>query len=227
MVKFNPVKVLLVISHPDTGSFTHAAAAAARAALEGLGHTVIPHDLYAEGWDPVMPASELARGISLDEGVQRHAAELESSGGLLVVHPDWWGQAPAILKGWVDRVFRPGVAYEYEGEEFREKTRIPLLTGKTGLVLCPTDSEDIRAATRLRELWEDVILGFCGMRARCVVFPGMHGASPARRRENLRRVEAAVRECFPSSRAAGTEAGAPAGAAEPTLFPGSSPLLPS
>jgi putative NADPH-quinone reductase len=197
------VRALLIVCHPEPGSFTHAAASAAREVLEGLGHSVILHDLYAEGFDPVLTAAELARRYSLDETVQAHSRELEECGGLLVFHPDWWGQLPAMLKGWVDRVFRPGLAYEFEGGEFGPKSRVPLLAGKKGLVFCPSDSEDPDSVHRLESLWNQAIFGYCGMRGACVVFTGMHEASPARRQEHLRTVRRVTGQTFPA------EAGAP------------------
>jgi putative NADPH-quinone reductase len=203
LVKFNPVKVLLIVCHPEPTSFTHAAASAAREVLEGLGHSVILHDLYAEGFDPVLSAAELARRYSLDGTVQAYSRELEECAGLLVFHPDWWGQPPAMLKGWVDRVLRPGLAYEFEGGEFERKSRVPLLAGKRGLVFCPSDSEDPESAHRLEGLWTQAVLGYCGMSGTCVVLTGMHQASPARRREHLDTVRRVTGRTFP------LEAGAP------------------
>ena len=50
--------------------------------------------------------------------VQRHCDEISRADGIIIVHPNWWGQPPAILKGWVDRLLRPGVAYEFlEGDK--------------------------------------------------------------------------------------------------------------
>ena len=46
--------------------------------------------------------------------VEKHLQyEISVADGVVIIHPNWWGQSPAILKGWVDRVIRPGVAYEF------------------------------------------------------------------------------------------------------------------
>ncbi len=45
---------------------------------------------------------------------EKYADELMASDLLIFVHPNWWGQPPAILKGWIDRVFRPGLTYRFE-----------------------------------------------------------------------------------------------------------------
>ncbi len=206
LVKFNPVQVLIILCHPGRASFNHAAAAVTRRTLEELGHTVVFHDLYAEGFNPVLSAAELLRRYSLDETVQTHTRELEESAGLVILHPDWWGQPPAVLKGWIDRVFRPGIAYEFEGAEFSQKSKVNLLAGKRGLVLCTTDSTDEESARRLQRLWNESILGYCGMSSTCVVFTGMHQTAPAERQAYLDRVRQSVTDTFPREQTASATA---------------------
>jgi len=57
--------------------------------------------------------------------IQRHCAEIRQADGLVIVHPNWWGEPPAMLKGWVDRVLRAGVAYDFppgpQGARFSKK----------------------------------------------------------------------------------------------------------
>jgi len=51
--------------------------------------------------------------------------KFSEASGIVIVHPNWWGQPPAILKGWVDRVLRPGVAYEFtEGDQGKVSPKI-------------------------------------------------------------------------------------------------------
>ncbi len=171
-------------------------AAAAQEFLQSLGHDVITHDLYKEGFDPVLGAPELARSFSLDELVQVHCRELSACDGLLIFHPDWWGQPPAVLKGWLDRVFRQGVAYDLGGDA-EEKDWIPLLKGKKGLVFCTSDAKDGGPRT-LEALWTDVILGRCGMKAECHVIRNMRGSDPALRRAWLESMVETIWEWFPA-----------------------------
>ena len=81
------------------------------------------------------------------------------------MHPNWWGQPPAILKGWIDRVLRQGVAYEF-GPAGR---RSALLTGKTAVVLTtsntPRDDELRLFGDPLENLWKNCVFGFCGVRS--------------------------------------------------------------
>jgi len=195
--------VLEILCHPMAGSLNHAIAARARERLASLGHPVVYHDLYAEGFDPVLPADEIARGFSFDERVLAHQRDVTSADGLLVVHPDWWGQPPAMLKGWLDRVLRPGVAYEFSGGDFEEKRRVPLLSGKTALVICTSDAPEGRSLQALRTLWEEGILGWCGLAASCVTFAEARRSSASRRLHWMRQIDARIAAAFPPA-AAGT-----------------------
>jgi len=191
------MKIVQVLCHPRPGSFNSAMAAASQESLQSLGHDVITHDLYREGFDPVLGAPELARSYSLDELVQVHCRELTACDGLLIFHPDWWGQPPALLKGWLDRVFRQGFAYELGGDA-EEKDWIPLLTGKKGLVFCTSDAKDDEPRT-LETLWTDVILCRCGMKAECHVMRDMRNTDPASRRAWLESMIDRISEWFPAT----------------------------
>lgn len=111
--------VVLVVAHPRPDSLNHALARRLGDAVARAGGRLVTHDLYAEGFDPVLPAEEsfvvgrdLHRGgPSGDPLLDRHRADLATADALVVVHPVWWGMPPAILAGWLDRVLVPGVAY--------------------------------------------------------------------------------------------------------------------
>lgn len=105
------MNISLLLAHPNPESFNHAVAEAAAATLTGAGHDVSFHDLHAEGFDPVMTTREVLEHRSDDPRVERHCDELRYAGGLVVVHPVWFDQPPAILKGWIDRVVRQQVAF--------------------------------------------------------------------------------------------------------------------
>lgn len=106
--------VLMIFAHPRADSFSAALRDAARAALESAGHAVELRDLYAEGFDPVLSAEERARYHTEGEnehGIEHHAAALRRAEALVLVYPTWWYGMPAMLKGWLDRVWSPGVAF--------------------------------------------------------------------------------------------------------------------
>jgi putative NADPH-quinone reductase len=92
------------------------------------------HDLYNEQFDPVQPTGEAGNRSSSSELVERHCRQLADADLILIFHPNWWGQPPAILKGWIDRVFRPGVAYDYPPDVGPEGAPIGLLRAACGLV---------------------------------------------------------------------------------------------
>jgi NAD(P)H dehydrogenase (quinone) len=111
------MKISIILAHPNIGSFNHAIAEASAKTLRQNGHEVVLHDLYHENFNPILPYSEIPKSAPVDLEIQRHCEDIISSDDIIVVHPNWWGQPPAILKGWIDRVIRPGVAYEFlEGD---------------------------------------------------------------------------------------------------------------
>jgi NAD(P)H dehydrogenase (quinone) len=193
------VTVLEVLCHPRPGSLNHAIADRAQRDLERRGHLVRFHDLYAERFDPVLSEEELARKFSLDDQVQLHTRELVEAGGLLLIHPDWWGQPPAMLKGWIDRVFRPGIAYEFEGGEFERKTRAPLLKGKRAVVICTSDAFEGEGLWRLEALWNDGVLRYCGMEPSFLAIPEVSRSSPGARLEWMRKIDQLLAAAFPQA----------------------------
>jgi putative NADPH-quinone reductase len=159
--------VMVILAHPKQGSFNHAIAEAVVAALRASGHRALFHDLYQERFDPVLPLSEIRAGAELDPLVAQHCREVASCDGLAIVHPNWWGGPPAILKGWVDRVLRAGVAYRFETGDDGEGVPVPLLRARSALVLNTTDTplERERAVfgDPLESVWKNCILRYCGV----------------------------------------------------------------
>jgi putative NADPH-quinone reductase len=197
------VRVSVILGHPDPKSLNHAIANAAVDALRALGHEVRFHDLQAEGFDPVLPAGEAARGAALPPLVARHCAEITEAEGLILVHPNWWGQPPAVLKGWVDRVLRPGVAYEFLPGDGGEGVPTGLLKPMTALVLntsnTPAAREQAVFGDPLERIWVDCILGLCGIKK---VVRRMFGvvctSTQDERAAWLAEVDALVRREFPA-----------------------------
>jgi NAD(P)H dehydrogenase (quinone) len=140
---------LVVVSHPSPTSLNHALARRAAQALATGGHDVVLADLYAEGFDPVLPAAELdvaATGTAAtrDPLVARHQEHLRRAAVLVVVHPNWWGKPPAMMAGWIDRVLAPGVAYRLDrGDGLPE----PLLGLRRLVVLNTSETDPAREAT--------------------------------------------------------------------------------
>ncbi|NMN95499.1 NAD(P)H oxidoreductase [Antrihabitans stalactiti] len=107
---------LVVSVHPRSNSLTAASSARARDKLVADGHTVDYLDLYAEGFDPsLLPDDEPDWADSAKEysaEVRSHMARVAAADVIVVVFPVWWFGLPAMAKGWVDRVWNRGFAYE-------------------------------------------------------------------------------------------------------------------
>lgn len=109
------MRVLMVYCHPLDSSYNAALRDRALQALRDGGHEVELVDLYRERFDPVLGADErrtyLADTAVNIAGVQRHVDLLRWAEGLLFVYPTWWYGPPAMLKGWFERTWLPGVAF--------------------------------------------------------------------------------------------------------------------
>jgi len=129
---------------------------------------VMFHDLYAERFDPVLAGREVPRNARLNGITRAHCRELAGADGVVVVHPNWWGQPPAILKGWIDRVVRPGVAYEFEEGDSGEGVPVGLLKARAAIVFNTSNTGRRREkkvfGDPLETLWKNCVFGLCGVR---------------------------------------------------------------
>ncbi|UYG04557.1 NAD(P)H-dependent oxidoreductase [Halomonas sp. LR3S48] len=106
---------LVVKAHPLPESLCSSLTSHIVGRLERAGHTVEVEDLYARGFAPPLTAGERQSYFDHYAG-QQVAAEIErllSAEAVVLVFPTWWFGFPAILKGWFDRVWAPGVAYDH------------------------------------------------------------------------------------------------------------------
>jgi NAD(P)H dehydrogenase (quinone) len=158
---------LIIVANPGTASFSHAMADVARQVLADHDYDIAFHDLYAEQFDPVQPTGEMANTSSADSAIEQHCAELARADLILIFHPNWWGQPPAILKGWVDRVFRLNTAYAYPPGVGPEGVPVGLLRARHALVFntsnTPPEREAALFGDPLDTLWKRCIFGLCGL----------------------------------------------------------------
>jgi NAD(P)H dehydrogenase (quinone) len=182
------VRILVLFAHPGRKSFNHAILERVRKSV-GV-HEVIVHDLYEQNFAPVLTEPEILRRFSFDPEIQDHVQHLRAADALVVIHPDWWGQPPAILKGWLDRVLGPGTAYDYEGPEFGRKHARPLLSHIRGLVFVTSDADPSKIGPLFDMIWQDRVFSFCGIQSVAVeVFGDMRNATPRVRSAHLKKVE--------------------------------------
>jgi putative NADPH-quinone reductase len=161
------MNISILLASPNPTSFNHALAEAARAAAAARGHTVHLRDLYAERFDPVLPAAELARDATLPPEIERHCQEIGEADGIVVVHPNWWSAPPAILRGWADRCLRPGRAYNFVPDGQGGARPVGLLKARVAVVLntanTPQDKEESLYGDPLQTHWVKVVFGLCGV----------------------------------------------------------------
>ena len=109
------MNTLVIYCHPDAGSFTAAVKDVVVETLRTGGHDVRVRDLYDERFDPRFSAEERRTHMSPGPhaSVTAHAEELHWCRHLVLVYPTWWSGPPAMLKGWMDRVWVRGVAWDF------------------------------------------------------------------------------------------------------------------
>lgn len=121
-----PRRVLVIHCHPCTEGFIPAAFEQVQAGLAASGAEVRSHDLYREEFVPELSADEHRRHLrpGVSDDVRQHADDLRWCDTLVLVYPTWWSGQPAMLKGWIDRVWASGVAWELPDGASRLEPRL-------------------------------------------------------------------------------------------------------
>lgn len=214
------MKVLSVLGHPEPRSFGAALAATAEQVLTGAGHEVVTSDLYRMGWQAAVGPADFAERADPDflnvpreqehavaagtlPAVVRAEQDKVTEADLVLFHfPIWWYSMPAIMKGWVDRVFARGFAYgagrKYDSGPFRGKrAMLAVTTGTAGTLYEPHGIDgDLHSV-----LWpiHNGILAYTGFTVLPPFAAWMPGGVPAEERgrylegyaERLRRLDEA------------------------------------
>lgn len=149
-------KILIVHAHPDSASLTRQLATTAADALESAGHKVMESDLYGMGFKAVFDGADFPdrndperlhfagesfhafSGGYQTADVVREQEKLLAADALILQFPLWWFSMPAILKGWIDRVWACGLAYNYQGQGNRLRYGEGAFAGKRALVSVTT-----------------------------------------------------------------------------------------
>lgn len=111
------MRILVLYAHPDPESYVAALHRTVVDTLSARGHEVDDCDLYAEGFDPVLSLAERRGYHRIPDNVApvaAYVARLRAAEGLVLVNPVWNFGFPAVLKGFLDRVFLPGVSFTIE-----------------------------------------------------------------------------------------------------------------
>src|SRR3981189_2805881 len=153
---------LVVVAHPDEASFNHVIARHSAAALEAVGFTTHLCDLYADNFDPVITKEEMRGQRTEDHLTTTYIRLLASAEVLVIVHPNCWGSPPAMMKGWMDRVFAEGSAYAFEKSCDQGDVPKGLLQTKVALVFNTSNTDEERERVvfgdPLERIWKDCLL---------------------------------------------------------------------
>jgi len=161
------MKVLIVYAHPNPQSFNHAILESFTKGLTEAKHTYEVIDLYAIKFNPVLSIEDLVKrseGKVSDE-LKGHQEKISQAQGIVFIYPIWWYDPPAILKGWIDRVFSVGFAYMID---IKEGKAWGLLKNQKALIIntaggMEEDAKLTGSTDALKKIEDDLIFRFCGI----------------------------------------------------------------
>jgi NAD(P)H dehydrogenase (quinone) len=158
------VKHAVIFAHPKPQSFTGSVAKAYEDAARRLGHSVVMRDLYRMGFDPRLGENELPFAADFQPGADVLAERkmLEDADVFALVYPLWLNAPPAILKGYLERVFGFGFAYGKEGRSH------PLLRGRSLISFSSSGAplhwvQETGALAALGKLFDSYFAELCGL----------------------------------------------------------------
>lgn len=212
------MKHAVVIVHPSGRAFTRLMADTYVDAIKALGHDVLVRDLYAMNFDPRLHVDELPNreGGEPRPEIVIERAMLRDVDVFAFFYPIWFGSPPAMLKGYIERVFGAGFGYA----SVKGGGNAPLLAGRKMISFTSTGSEntwlvDSGSWNAVRKVFNERLTSACGLDSvEHVNFGGVEPDMPqARIEEAVAEVREVVAEVFP---AAPKRSGGPAGGAKGT-----------
>jgi len=196
----------IIVAHPNAQSFNLSVAHQYQASVEALGQRTILRDLYREGFDPRLQDQEIPRpaGFAAAPDI---AAERELIAGADVycfVYPLWFNTPPAMLLGYIQRVFGMGFGYG----PIREGANARFLLGRSLISFSSSGAPAEWLRTEggwgaLRNLFDDHVAEVCGMTVLDHRHYGrvLNGTPASRIEAHLKDVKATVERCFGEKRA--------------------------
>jgi len=190
------MKHAVILAHPNKESYVASLAAAYREAGLARKHEVIFRDLYQMHFDPCLPESELpwSKHFALRDDVIAEREVLKDAGAFAFFYPIWLNAPPAILKGYMERVFGMGFAYRREGAG-----NVPLLTGRKFISFSASGAPmewvvQSGAWSAMRNLFDAHFASVCGLEVLEHVHFG--GIVPGIRADSVERDMETVRKTF-------------------------------
>ncbi len=162
------MKVLTLIANPNSKSFNHAILDSFTKGLQEAGHQYEVLDLYKAGFDPIMKPQDVAqfKGEKMPDDVLKQQQKIAEAEGLVFISPIYWGYVPAILVGWIQRVFSLGFAYRPPKEE--EIGPQGLLPQKKALIFSTTMGmgalyKGMGLEDAIKKILDEYIMKSCGI----------------------------------------------------------------
>ncbi|HVI33543.1 NAD(P)H-dependent oxidoreductase [Phenylobacterium sp.] len=200
------MKHAVIFAHPKPDSFTAAVAETYAEAARALGHEAVVRDLYRMGFDPCLKAEEIptAEGYKVAADVAAERALLDDADVFAFVYPFWFNAPPAILKGYVDRVFGMGFGFEPAagGTQALLDGRKMISFSSSG---APEDwVRETGAMAALHTLFDNHLAGVCGLTVVDHIHVGgiVPGLTPEWMSQILENVRGTVRRCFAEAESA-------------------------
>ena len=185
------MKHLIIYAHLNPASFTKAVVDKVIKKSEENNDTIKIIDLYGENFEPILKMPDIESMFMQKEtpnDVKKYQEMITWADHITVVYPMWWGQMPAILKGFFDRVFANGFAFAY-GEQGPEG----LLGGRTAhlYILTGTPNEYYEANgmhVAQERIMNEGIFGFCNIKAEITFFGNIAMGSDELRKNYLKSI---------------------------------------
>lgn len=195
--------ILTVVAHPRPASFTHAVAAAFARGAAQAGHVVEIADLHAQGFDPLGPSAAQTQGYPPPD-IRAERARIDRADGLCLVFPLHWYAMPAMLKGWIDRVWTQAWAFDDIADPPRSLQR-----PRPGLLLIPAGADPATWATpgldrAMGVIWRTGTFAHFGLSPLEVTYLGSTEGPPDHRARLLAEAESAGRRFAQDGQASGT-----------------------
>lgn len=167
------IMTLIIYAHPGTEGFNSRILARAKQLLDEKGEEYEVIDLYSIGYDPVLKKEEhyTAGNKRITEENLEFQNKIKQASRLLFIYPIWWGGMPAILKGFLERVFTPGFAFKYRKNKLIKSIPDKLLTDKRAVCLITSGGPKIFYALLLNPVKiinRFIIFGFFGARSKTI-----------------------------------------------------------
>lgn len=183
------MKVTNVLSSHYPGAFTQVLLDTFNQALEEAGHEQVSFDLYGLRFDPVMSGDDFNQffGKPIPDEILAFQKRLRESEVMVFFYPVWWNDMPAIMKGWIDRVFTKGFAYRVE-----DGKTLGCLPLRKVVLVCTLGNKkenvaaELEQAMRIKE--KQGVFGYCGVAEVAHLFLYEVDGSPEVREEAKRRV---------------------------------------